>query len=78
MKSFEIILDHKINTQILIPPNFANGHLCLSKFCVFHYKLSYKGKYNDVKSQKVLKWNDNRINIRWPIKKNLILSERDK
>ena len=78
LKSFEIILDHKINTQILIPPNFANGHLCLSKFCVFHYKLSYKGKYNDVKSQKVLKWNDNRINIRWPIKKNLILSERDK
>ena len=78
LKSFEIILDHKKNTQILVPPKFANGHLCMSEYCVFHYKLSYRGKYSDVKSQKVLKWNDNRINIRWPIKKNLILSERDK
>ena len=78
LKSFETILDYKKNVQILIPPNFANGHLCISDYCVFHYKLSYIGKYSDVKSQKVLKWNDNRINIEWPIKKNLILSERDK
>ncbi len=78
LKSFEIILDHKKNIQILIPPNFANGHLCMTDYCVFHYKLSYKGKYNDVKNQKVLKWNDNRINVRWPISKKLILSKRDR
>ena len=35
------ILDQK-NIQILVPPMFANGHLCLSDSCLFHYKLSYK------------------------------------
>ena len=44
----------------------------------FHYKLSYKGKYSDVKNQKVLKWNDKTIKINWPLKKNLIMSVRDK
>jgi dTDP-4-dehydrorhamnose 3,5-epimerase len=78
LKTFSTILDYKENIQILVPPNFANGHLCLSKNCVFHYKLSYKGSYSDVSSQKVLKWNDKRLKIKWPIKKNIILSNRDK
>ena len=78
LKTFSTILDYKENIQILVPPNFANGHLCLSKNCVFHYKLSYKGSYSDVSSQKVLKWNDKRLKIKWPIKKDIILSNRDK
>jgi dTDP-4-dehydrorhamnose 3,5-epimerase len=78
LKTFSTILDYKENIQILVPPNFANGHLCLSKNCVFHYKLSYKGGYSDVGSQKVLKWNDKRLKIKWPIKKDIILSNRDK
>lgn len=72
------ILDHKNNKQVLIPPNYANGFLCLSDHCVFHYKLSYKGRYFDVKNQQVLKWNDKRLKIKWPKTKNLILSKRDK
>ena len=72
------ILSHEQNKQILIPPNFVNGFLCLSNRCVFHYKLSYKGKYFDVKNQDVLKWNDKRLKIKWPRKKNLIFSKRDK
>ena len=78
LKSYSIVLNSKDNIQILVPPNFANGHLCLSSECVFHYKLSYKGKYSDVKNQKVLKWNDKTIKINWPLKKNLIMSVRDK
>ncbi len=78
LKSFSIVLNSRDNIQILVPPNFANGHLCLSSECVFHYKLSYKGKYSDVKNQKVLKWNDKTIKINWPLKKNLIMSVRDK
>tara|TARA_B100001123_G_C14990911_1_gene899533 strand:+ start:65 stop:556 length:492 start_codon:yes stop_codon:yes gene_type:complete len=70
------ILSHKNGVQVLIPPNFANGHLCLSDKCLFHYKLSYKGKYADVKHQFSLKWNDPKINIKWGIK-NPILSLRD-
>ena len=71
------ILDQKKNIQILVPPMFANGHLCLSNSCLFHYKLSYKGKYFDVDKQKVLKWNDTRVNIKWPIKSKPIMSKRD-
>ena len=72
------ILDHKNNKQVLIPPNYANGFLCLSDHCVFQYKLSYKGRYFDVKNQQVLKWNDKRLKIKWPKTENLILSRRDK
>ena len=71
------ILSHNNGVQILIPPNHANGHLCLSNECLFHYKLSYKGSYIDVKKQFSLKWNDPKLNINWRIK-NPILSNRDK
>ena len=78
LKYKKFILQDRINKQVLIPPYFLNGFLCLSKRCVFHYKLSYKGKYSDVKDQMSLKWNDKRIKINWPKKKKLILSKRDK
>ena len=71
------ILSHENGVQILIPPNYANGHLCLSDKCLFHYKLSYKGSYLDVKQQFSLRWNDPKLNINWEIKKP-ILSNRDK
>ena len=71
------ILSHKNGVQILIPPNYANGHLCLSEKCLFHYKLSYIGSYIDVKRQFTLRWNDPKLNINWRIKKP-ILSIRDK
>jgi dTDP-4-dehydrorhamnose 3,5-epimerase len=71
------ILSHLNRKQVLVPPNFLNGYLCLSKECVFHYKLSYKSNYNDVKNQISINWRDNRLNIKWPIKRP-ILSKRDK
>lgn len=77
LKYSTMILTPKNRLQILIPPNFLTGHLVLSKESVLHYKFSYKGTYPDVKQQISMKWNDNRINIRWPIT-NPILSKRDK
>ena len=71
------IVSQKNGVQILIPPNYANGHLCLSDKCLFHYKLSYKGLYLDAKQQFSLRWNDPKLNINWQIKKP-ILSNRDK
>ena len=73
----KIIFDHNKPKIILVPPYYANGHLCLSRVCLFHYKWSYKGKYIDAKKQKTYLWNDPKINIKWPIKKP-ILSKRDK
>ena len=51
--------------------------LCLSDECVLHYKLSYKGTYNDFNKQQSMRWNDSRVKIKWP-KKKFILSNRDK
>ena len=70
-------ISQKNGVKILVPPNYANGHLCLSKECLFHYKLSYKGSYLDAKDQFSLRWNDPKIKIKWNIKKP-ILSMRDK
>ena len=70
------VLSQQNGLQILIPPNYANGHLCLSKECLFHYKLSYTGSYVDTKKQFSIKWNDPKLNIKWNIKKP-ILSNRD-
>ena len=77
LKTKKIILDHKKPKNVLIPPEFANAYLCLSNYCVFYYKWSYKGKYVDAKKQKTFRWNDPKFNINWPIK-NPILSRRDK
>ena len=71
------ILTHEKPTLILVPPHFANAHLCLSNKCVFHYKWSYEGEYPDVDEQFTIKWNDRRLNIDWPIT-NPILQKRDK
>ena len=77
LKYHKWVLSQKNGVQILIPPNYANGHLCLSKECLFHYKLSYKGSYADTNKQFSLRWNDPKLKIKWKIKKP-ILSERDK
>lgn len=77
LKHQKWILDYKKQKSILIPPYFANGHLCLSDICIFHYKWSYEGKYFDTNKQKSYKWNDPKLKIFWPIK-NPILSKRDK
>lgn len=77
LKSKKIILTHKEPKLVLIPPYYANGHLCMSKQCVFHYKWFYKGRYINAKNQKSYHWNDPKFKIKWPIKKP-ILSLRDK
>ena len=74
--SKKFILSFDKPKSILIPPNYANAHLCLSKFCIFHYKWSYSGKYPGINHQKSFKWNDPNFKITWPIKKP-ILSKRD-
>ena len=66
-------LSDKNRLQILVPPKFGNAHLVMSEHVVFHYKLD---AYYDRESQFTIKWNDDRFNIWWPIKKP-ILSERD-
>ena len=77
LKYSSFILNDKDKISILIPPMFLNSWLCLSKDCIYSYEYSFKGDYNDVKNQISIKWNDERINYNWPVKKP-ILSFRDK
>lgn len=72
-----LILDDRKRKQVLIPPGVGNGFLVMSPASVFHYKWSYDGEYPDVKDQFTIKWNDNQLNIDWPIQ-NPILQFRDK
>ena len=61
--------------QVLVPPRHANGHLVLSYAAIFHYKQSEY--YRSADDQFVVKWNDPKFNISWPISETPILSARD-
>jgi dTDP-4-dehydrorhamnose 3,5-epimerase len=59
-QSFEISFENRF--QILIPPMFGNGHLVLSKKCIFHYKQNTN--YDRI-GQFTIKWNDPLFNFKW-------------
>lgn len=68
-----IVISDKSDFSFYIPEGFAHGFMCLSIKCTVNYKCS---NYRDANSEKTLKWNDKKINIKWPFKKP-ILSKKD-
>ena len=73
-KYFSIILSEKENISLFIPEGFAHGYCVLSNNCLMHYKMT---NYRDKKLERGINWNDDWINIKWPIKKPII-SNKDK
>ena len=73
-KYFSIKMSQNSNFSLYIPEKFAHGFLCLSKECSVYYKCT---NYRDKKSETTIKWNDRKLNIKWPIRKP-ILSKKDK
>ena len=73
-KYYSLIISENSDYSFYIPEGFAHGFLCLSKKCTVNYKCS---TYRNSESEETLKWNDETLNIRWPIKKP-ILSFKDK
>ena len=73
-KHFAIQISQNSDFSLYIPENFAHGFLCLSKNCAVYYKCT---NYRDKNSEKTIKWNDETLKIKWPIKKP-ILSKKDK
>ena len=69
-------LNDKNHVGVLVPPGFANGHLCVSDECLYHYLMSYGGGYIEPHEQKQLYWNDKRLNINWS-SQHPILAKRD-
>lgn len=73
-KWFSIELSSENNKQFWIPPGFAHGFLVISESAIVEYKVT--GEYLP-EDEKCLIWNDEFLNINWPIKKPK-LSEKDK
>ena len=72
-KYFAIEISQSSDFSLFIPENFAHGFLCLSKNCAVYYKCT---NYRDKKSETTIKWDDQYLDIKWPIKKP-ILSKKD-
>ena len=78
--SFGHFLSIELNSnkkQILyVPKGFAHGFLVLSKEAIFSYKVD---NYYNASSEIILDYNDEKLNIKWPIPlKNIIISKKDK
>ena len=73
-KHFKIELS-EFNSKILfVPKGFAHGFLGLEKDNIVVYSLS---EYRNKKGEKSLLWNDEKLKIKWGIKKPII-SSKDK
>ena len=71
---FDIELNQTNKTQLFIPVGFAHGFVTLTDETIINYKCS---EFYNPKSEVSLLWNDQQLNINWPVK-NPILSEKDK
>jgi dTDP-4-dehydrorhamnose 3,5-epimerase len=66
-------LSDRNRRQVLIPPGFANGHVVMTDWAMFHYKQT---TFYDRSSQFTLLWNDPELGLWWPVA-DPILSRRD-
>ena len=72
-KTFTTILSEKNSKSIYIPPGFAHGFCGLNKENYVIYSCT---NYRDAKSEIGIKYNDKKLNIKWPIK-NPVISKKD-
>ena len=66
-------LNHKNRKLVWVPPGFAHGFQVISDEADFIYKCT---NYYDPKDEEVILWNDQFLNINWPIE-NSIVSDKD-
>ena len=72
-KYFSIKISDKNGLSIYIPPGFAHGFIGLKKENIISYHCT---NYRSKSSEVGLKWNDDNLKIKWPIKKPII-SKKD-
>ena len=70
-----VLLSEENRKQFLIPRGFAHGFQVVSDYAEFVYKCDEE--YHPEDEGGIL-WSDPSIGIDWPIKDNIILSEKDK
>lgn len=72
-KYFKVILSENKAKYLFVPKGFAHGFLGLDNENIVLYSCS---NYRSPKYEKIIKWNDKDLKIKWGIKKP-ILSKRD-
>ena len=72
-KYYSCILSENNSKSIYIPPGFAHGFCSLDKENYIIYSCT---QYRDATSEKAIKYNDKKLNIKWPIKKPIV-SKKD-
>ena len=70
---YQCILSEKNSKSVFIPPGFAHGFQALDKENYIIYSCT---EYRDSKSEIVIKFNDKKLNIKWP-SKQIIISKKD-
>ena len=73
-KIFKTVLSKKNKKSIFIPKGFAHGYFTLEKDNIVYFQNS---TYRDKNQEKGIIWNDEDLNLKFPIKKPL-LSKKDK
>ena len=72
-KCYSCILSENDSKSIYIPPGFAHGFCALDKENYIIYSCT---QYRNATSEKAIKYNDKKLNIKWPTKK-AIVSKKD-
>lgn len=72
-KTFSIELKGSDHLQLFIPEGFAHGFLSLEDDTIFGYKCS---NYYSPQHERCIRWNDESLNISWPVTSPLI-SDKD-
>ena len=72
-KVFSCILSEKNSQSIFIPPGFAHGFCGLEKENYIIYSCT---QYRDTSSERAIKYNDKKINIKWPTNRPIV-SKKD-
>ena len=73
-KHYKVILSEKNAKSIYIPAGFIHGFLGLEQENIVVYGCT---NYRDKNSEIGVKWNDDNLKIKWPIKRP-IMSNKDK
>jgi dTDP-4-dehydrorhamnose 3,5-epimerase len=60
--------------QLWVPPGFAHGFLVLSQSAEFLYKTT---DFYSPQHERAVIWNDERLDIRWPLEDQPVLSAKD-
>jgi len=69
------ILSAENKKQLWIPEGFAHGFLVLSNIAVFNYSIT---NYYAKQFERSIIWNDADLQINWPKKNDVIISDKDK